>query len=96
MDQSPGTKKLWESENMLGRLAEPHEFAEAAIFLRGDASSFMTGSTVDANHGKNLQYVPNSFGNKLRPDAAEAPYEGLADNIVGRKSHFTTKYLLRT
>ncbi|GLA62754.1 hypothetical protein AtubIFM54640_003884 [Aspergillus tubingensis] len=42
---------------------------------------------VDANHGMNPQYVPNSFVNKFRPDVAEAPYQ-LADNNVGRKSHF--------
>ncbi|PYH33878.1 catalase [Aspergillus neoniger CBS 115656] len=42
---------------------------------------------VDANHGMNPQYVPNSFVNKFRPDIAEAPYQ-LADNNVGRKSHF--------
>ncbi|KAI9367551.1 catalase-like domain-containing protein [Aspergillus egyptiacus] len=42
---------------------------------------------VDANHGMNPQYAPNSFTNKFRPDAAEAPYT-LADNTVGRKSHF--------
>jgi catalase len=42
---------------------------------------------IDANHGKNPQYVPNSFCNKFRPDAAETPYE-LADKTVSRKSHF--------
>ncbi|KAH8422403.1 catalase [Aspergillus melleus] len=42
---------------------------------------------VDANHGKNPQYAPNSFVDKFRPDAAEAPYQ-LADNTVSRKSHF--------
>lgn len=42
---------------------------------------------VDANHAGNPQYAPNSFGNKFRPDTAEAPYQ-LADSTVGRKSHF--------
>ncbi|CAG8908483.1 unnamed protein product [Penicillium egyptiacum] len=42
---------------------------------------------VDANHGMNPQYTPNSFTHKFRPDTAETPYQ-LADNIVGRKSHF--------
>lgn len=42
---------------------------------------------VDANHAMNPQYAPNSFVNKLRPDAAEAMYQ-VADNCVGRKSHF--------
>ncbi|KAF2198371.1 heme-dependent catalase [Delitschia confertaspora ATCC 74209] len=42
---------------------------------------------TDANHAGNKQYVPNSFQNKFRPDAAEAPYM-VADNIMSRKSHF--------
>ncbi|KAJ5982295.1 hypothetical protein N7451_012395 [Penicillium sp. IBT 35674x] len=40
---------------------------------------------IDANHAGNPQYAPNSFGNKFRPDTAEAPYQ-LADNTVSRKS----------
>jgi len=42
---------------------------------------------VDANHGMNPQYAPNSFKDKFRPDAAEAPYR-VSDNIVSRKSHY--------
>jgi catalase len=42
---------------------------------------------VDANHGMNPQYTPNSFTDKFRPDTAETPYQ-LGDNTVGRKSHF--------
>ncbi|EYE96336.1 catalase [Aspergillus ruber CBS 135680] len=42
---------------------------------------------VDANHAMNPQYAPNSFTHKFRPDTAEAPYQ-LADNTVGRKSHY--------
>ncbi|KAJ5130085.1 uncharacterized protein N7515_006124 [Penicillium bovifimosum] len=42
---------------------------------------------ADANHAGNPQYAPNSFVNKFRPDAAEAPYQ-VADNTVSRKSHF--------
>ncbi|KAF7713588.1 Catalase [Penicillium ucsense] len=42
---------------------------------------------VDANHGMNPQYAPNSFVHKFRPDTAEAPYQ-LSDSIVSRKSHF--------
>ncbi|KAK5091375.1 hypothetical protein LTR05_001558 [Lithohypha guttulata] len=42
---------------------------------------------VDANHAGNPQYAPNSFKDKFRPDAAEAPYK-VGDNIVSRKSHY--------
>ena len=42
---------------------------------------------VDGNHSGNPQYAPNSFVNKFRPDAAEAPYT-VADNVLSRKSHF--------
>lgn len=34
-----------------------------------------------------LQYAPNSFVHKFRPDTAEAPYQ-VSDNIVSRKSHY--------
>lgn len=52
MARSPGTQVLWESENMLGRLAEPQEFGGAAIFLLSETSTFMTGSTlvIDGGH----------------------------------------------
>lgn len=42
---------------------------------------------TDANHGGNKQYAPNSFANKFRPNAAEAPYQ-VSDNIMSRGSHF--------
>ncbi|ROT39542.1 catalase [Sodiomyces alkalinus F11] len=42
---------------------------------------------TDANHAGNKQYAPNSFANKFRPDAAEAPY-AVGDNIVSRRSHY--------
>lgn len=42
---------------------------------------------VDANHAGNKQYTPNSFADKFRPDAAEAPYK-VSDNVVSRKSHY--------
>ena len=39
-------RKIWEDSNFLGRIAQPHEFRGAALFLLSDASSFMTGSQV--------------------------------------------------
>jgi NAD(P)-dependent dehydrogenase (short-subunit alcohol dehydrogenase family) len=37
----------------LGRFAEPIEIANAAVFLASDLSSFITGSTIDADGGFN-------------------------------------------
>ena len=42
---------------------------------------------IDANHAGNKQYAPNSFADKFRTDAAEAPYR-VSDNVVSRKSHY--------
>lgn len=52
LEEDPSSKKMWESENMLGRLARPEEFRAAALFILSDASSFMTGSSlvVDGGH----------------------------------------------
>ncbi|KAL9607415.1 MAG: hypothetical protein Q9167_007668 [Letrouitia subvulpina] len=41
----------------------------------------------DGNHSGNVQYVPNSFAHKFRPDVAETPYQ-LSDAVVSRKSHY--------
>ncbi|GKT44347.1 sorting nexin-12 [Colletotrichum spaethianum] len=51
-EEIPGLKKEWESLNMFGRLAEPKEFKGAALFLMGNASTFMTGSNlvIDGGH----------------------------------------------
>ncbi|KAJ5593464.1 hypothetical protein N7537_010368 [Penicillium hordei] len=51
MDKTPGTKEIWESENMLGRLARPEEFRDIALLLMSNAGSFMTGSTIVADGG---------------------------------------------
>jgi NAD(P)-dependent dehydrogenase (short-subunit alcohol dehydrogenase family) len=52
LKESPGAKKVWEAENMLGRLSRPEEFRGAALFLLSGASSFMTGSqlVIDGGH----------------------------------------------
>lgn len=52
LKEDPASKKTWESENMLGRLARPEEFRAAALFILSDASSFMTGSSmvIDGGH----------------------------------------------
>ncbi|KAL2262625.1 hypothetical protein VTK26DRAFT_660 [Humicola hyalothermophila] len=51
-EEVPGLKETWESENMMGRLAETTEFKGAVLFLLSSASSFMTGSNlvIDGGH----------------------------------------------
>ncbi|KAI1206875.1 NAD(P)-binding protein [Annulohypoxylon truncatum] len=51
-EEVPGLREKWESENMMGRLAETSEFKGAALFLLSNASSFMTGNNlvIDGGH----------------------------------------------
>ncbi|OAX80680.1 hypothetical protein ACJ72_04984 [Emergomyces africanus] len=51
-EEVPGLEKIWERENMLGRLASPEEFTGAAIFMLSEGSSFMTGANlvIDGGH----------------------------------------------
>ncbi|KAI8627334.1 short-chain dehydrogenase [Xylariaceae sp. FL1651] len=51
-EEVPGLRETWESENMMGRLAETTEFKGAALFLLSNASSFMTGNNlvIDGGH----------------------------------------------
>lgn len=51
LHDNPGARTVWESENMLRRIARPHEFRGAAQFLLSDASSYMTGSAVVVDGG---------------------------------------------
>lgn len=51
LKQAPGAREVWEAENMMGRLGEPSEFRGAALFLLGNASSFMTGSNLIMDGG---------------------------------------------
>lgn len=50
--RDPESKKIWEAENMLGRLGQPEEFRGAALYLLSNASSFMTGASlvIDGGH----------------------------------------------
>ncbi|KAI9368885.1 hypothetical protein BJX61DRAFT_190730 [Aspergillus egyptiacus] len=51
VEKDPKTKELWQSENMMKRLAKPEEFRGATLLLMSEASSFMTGSTVVVDGG---------------------------------------------
>ncbi|XDG09340.1 hypothetical protein ABKA04_008955 [Annulohypoxylon sp. FPYF3050] len=50
-EEVPGLKEKWESENMMGRLAQTTEFKGAALFLLSNASSFMTGANLVMDGG---------------------------------------------
>ena len=47
----PETLKMLESRRPLGRIGEPDEIASAALFLASDASSFITGQTINVCGG---------------------------------------------
>jgi len=66
-----------------------HQVPVNCPFMSGNyqALNFDGPMRVDANHGGNKQYVPNSFKHAFRPDTAEAPYT-VSDNVVSRKSHY--------
>lgn len=46
--------RRFEGQTMLGRLGEPEEIAQVAVFLASDMSSYVTGTVIDANGGMRL------------------------------------------
>lgn len=46
--------KKFESQTMLGRLAQPREIANTILFLACDMSSYITGTIIDVNGGMRL------------------------------------------
>ncbi|KAK7890047.1 hypothetical protein LTR67_008512 [Exophiala xenobiotica] len=68
-----------------------HQIPVNCPFMSGSMSSLMFDGQmrIDANHGGNPDYAPNSYESmsRFRPDTAGAPYK-VSDNIVSRKSHF--------
>ncbi|KAK7732512.1 hypothetical protein SLS53_008397 [Cytospora paraplurivora] len=51
-DETPELKTFWESENPLGRLAQPSDFKGAVLYLLSRASGFTNGSNmvIDGGH----------------------------------------------
>lgn len=45
------TRRLWLSQIPLGRLGEPHEFANLAVFLASERASFITGGAFQVDGG---------------------------------------------
>jgi NAD(P)-dependent dehydrogenase (short-subunit alcohol dehydrogenase family) len=41
----------------MGRFAEPHEVAQAALFLAGDESSYVTATTFTVDGGLSSAYL---------------------------------------
>ena len=48
---NPERLKWWENATLLGRIGEPDEIANAALFLASDASSYITGHTIFVEGG---------------------------------------------
>lgn len=66
-----------------------HQIPVNCPFMSGSMASLNFDGRLRSgeNHSGNVQYVPNSFAHKFRPDVVEAPYQ-LSDAVVSRKSHY--------
>lgn len=51
LERGSETVKAFESEHPFGRLADPEEIRGPALFLAGNASSFMTGQMLTIDGG---------------------------------------------
>jgi 3-oxoacyl-[acyl-carrier protein] reductase len=49
--RSPDVDAALKAQTPLGRFAEPHEVADAVLFLTSDAAAYVTGATLDVNGG---------------------------------------------
>jgi NAD(P)-dependent dehydrogenase (short-subunit alcohol dehydrogenase family) len=59
--QTPAIRDAFIAETPLGRYARPEEVADLALYLAGDASSFMTGQTLYLDGGQSLKKYPEMF-----------------------------------
>ena len=51
LDWSEATQADLKAKIPIGRFAQPHEIAEAVLFLASDRAGFITGATLDVNGG---------------------------------------------
>jgi NAD(P)-dependent dehydrogenase (short-subunit alcohol dehydrogenase family) len=51
MQADPKLRKLIETSSPAGRLGEPHEIAEAAVWLCSDRASFVSGESMLVDGG---------------------------------------------
>ncbi len=54
-DDPEGALKEWGGLHTLGRIAQPEEMAQVALFLASDAASFMTGAAIVADGGLTIR-----------------------------------------
>ncbi len=57
----PGLEDAFAQEAPLGRIGEPEDVAQLALWLASDASSLMTGQTVQLNGGADINKYPPLF-----------------------------------
>lgn len=61
MRDIPGLEDAFVDEAPLGRIGDPDDVAQLALFLASDASSLMTGQTVQLNGGADINKYPSLF-----------------------------------
>lgn len=58
----PGLEAAFVQEAPIGRVGEPEDIAQLALYLASDASSLMTGQTLYIDGGASLKKYPELFG----------------------------------
>ena len=57
----PGLEEAFVNEAPIGRIGEPEDIAQLALYLASDASSLMTGQTLFIDGGANINRYPPLF-----------------------------------